>query len=126
MERDCLWLRQARGRGEAVWPIEVLRRVPLDRYPDTYDWLITVLPCVAPSLCDDDHGLVLRPRVDDLSRHPAEVADTDDEVVLWTIPGDVFVDLKERRRDVLGLRDYVHPVGGGETFYLASERGLTA
>jgi len=79
-----------------------------------------VVPGSAPSLCDEEHGVVLRPRVADLRRHPAEVADSSTEVVVWTIPRDVFVDLEARRRDCLGLRDYVHAVGDGETFYLTT------
>jgi hypothetical protein len=104
-----------------AWEIEVGRAVPLDRYPETCDWLVRILPGSAPALCGDDEGLVLRPHPDP-RRHPSEVADTDHDVALWTIPREVFADLAASEREALSLRDYISPVGDGEKFYLASER----
>jgi hypothetical protein len=116
-----LWL-TGRRRG-VVGEIDVGRRVPLDHYPDTYDWLVTLRPEAAQTLCNDHHGLVLRARVDDLSRHPEEVADTGANVVLWAIPAEVFTDLAAGRRRALTLGDFLHAVGDGEEFHLASEAG---
>jgi hypothetical protein len=126
MERDRLWLCQGRGRREVVGELEVGRAVPLDHYPNTFDWLVSLVPGSGAPLCAADEGLVLRPRVEDLSRHPAEVADTDHDVVLWTIPRDVFVALAAGERESLCLRDFIDRVGDGEPFYLGSahERAL--